>query len=214
MKITTDAIKRVSDASDNQHVQTLKVIDGAGERLEKIAGDLESLKLHYNPQIFKHIGDSGFEIVSNVFIAIEERLKKRKVLSIRELDIAARAGFDLKTSNVIESMFIDDFFLCEGIVGDVNSPWECRSRYNRGLVWFKENNIMYNPIANQCALNDIESRAFRIMDQMYHELCSHSLKPWPHEISHGFDEIFLIPEFMSAKEYSEKRLKNLRLFDL
>jgi hypothetical protein len=199
----------------------LEVAQKAEGRIEELTGDIDTLRKTYDPLIFEFHKNSpvnDFHIVSNVFKALKMRISGTKALSIRELDIAARANLDLGSESSIFGLLMEssEFFLCEGVVGDPKSPWECRVRYNNGLKWFSDRGLVYNlctdkikPGAN-CTF-DIEKeavqfgRAVNIMREMYDALVVHALKPWLSEESYGFNEIFLIPEYMSVEEYSKKR---------
>lgn len=170
---------------------------------EKMALEVYSVKSL--AKIAVHCSSQGYRIVNTMREALLNRDAGIRSMTLREADIAARAVIDLKPDSTVDFLLMNGSLLIEGIVGDSESGFELRRRYNRGKQWFAEFRDKVD--AKQIA------KAQSIMIEIIDKLNSSGLHLWPEELDGVFHNELLRPEFMTDGQYMDATRKKLLIKD-
>lgn len=159
---------------------------------------------HWYPEGIEHAKHHGFTLANHFQEALQKRSKGEKCITLREADIAARGKINLHSALVLAGIMDGLNFLVEGVVGTPENPYELRARYNRGIQYKKEKFEQDTPAKQQAAI--------KIMKYLMLELNRASLPLWEREVTKGFCDSLLFPEFMTHDQYMQARLRTRRLY--
>ncbi len=192
MKIKTSSLETIKESNVYELKRQLK----AGECDLDIPNPLVTV-ISNNVYTVKTVGiieeychKCGFVIVSTLKESLlEKRNNGIQALSTREADIATRSR--CLDKNVVIYSLMNGCFLTEGVIGNKESGYELRRRYNKGIEWIENNRN-----ANQQYIE----KANKILCEIVFGLNAIGLFMWPEEKG-GFHNSLLRPEYMTEEQY-------------
>lgn len=148
-------------------------------------------------------------MAGNIQYAMTARAQGKRVLTLREADIAARSKLDLTLifpvlvdatkmeMNMTDDVVVQDKVLTEDLVGLPDSIYELRKLWNRGVTWNRNERHKHSELVHAKA-DKTMARLRKIFEQCL-------LPPWPEEEVAGFHVELTKPEYMSFTQYEEAR---------
>jgi hypothetical protein len=155
------------------------------------------------PRITEFAASRGYSIVSSIKDALIARQAKKKCLSIREADTAARGELQIDSQRVwdVISTFSNNetgVLLLEDVAGAHDSVFELRAYYNRGIVFFSSGK-------SKTKTPEELQRATAEMDKILDMLDWAGVPAWPEEVKNGFPVELCKPDFMTWSQYEERK---------
>lgn len=161
----------------------------------------------YDDAVFDWVLKINWTLGENLKSVLQARAEGKKVLTIREADIAARGQLDLNESfNLVGPEYVGLFLTDGEDPGLKGTPWELRAAYNRGVKYKTDGRYNKAPQEKKDKADEAMQKYLKLLREMF-------LPAWPKEERLGFPVELTKPEWMTWAQFKQAKKNPRRVLE-